>query len=45
MPYSATYIFFLFQKLNELGLGAGIDPGIALTLLPSRIGHFCDSLG
>jgi len=29
------YLYFLsFQLLNEPGLGAGIDPGMALTPLP-----------
>jgi len=33
------YLYFLsFQLLNEPGLGAGIDPGMALTPLPSSIG-------
>ncbi len=31
-------IFFISFQLNEPGLGAGIDPGIALTLFPSSIG-------
>jgi len=30
--------FLSFQLLNEPGLGAGIDPGMALTPLPSSIG-------
>ncbi len=33
----ATYIFF-FQSLNEPGLGAGINPGMALTPFSSSIG-------
>ncbi len=33
------YLYFLsFLILNEPGLGAGIDPGMALTPLPSSIG-------
>jgi len=32
------YLYFLSFQLNEPGLGAGIDPGIALTLYPSSIG-------
>jgi len=33
------YLYFLsFQLLNEPGLGAGIDAGMALTPLPSSIG-------
>jgi hypothetical protein len=32
------YLYFLsFQLLNEPGLGAGIDPGMALTPLPFSI--------
>ena len=38
MPHLATYIFFLIQLMNEPGLGAEIDPGMALTPLPSSIG-------
>jgi len=37
VPHLATCIFFSFQLLNEPGLGAGIDPGMALTPLPSSI--------
>jgi len=33
VPHLATYILFLFQ-LNEPGLGAGIDPGIAFDTIP-----------
>jgi len=34
------YLYFLsFLIMNEPGLGAGIDPGIALTPLPSSIGR------
>ncbi len=33
VPYLATYIFF---QLNEPGLDARIDPGMALTTFPSR---------
>lgn len=29
---------FLFQFLNEPGLGAGIDRGMALTQIPTSIG-------
>jgi len=32
------YLYFISFQLNEPGLGAGIDPGIALTLFPSSIG-------
>jgi len=33
------YLYFLsFQLLNEPGLGAGINPGMALTPFPSSIG-------
>jgi hypothetical protein len=35
VPRLATYIFFLFLLLNEPGLGAEIDPGMALTPLPT----------
>jgi hypothetical protein len=31
-------VFSFFQLLNEPGLGAGINPGMALTPLPSSIG-------
>ncbi len=31
LPHLATYIFLIFS-MNELELGAGIDPGMALTL-------------
>jgi len=31
VPHLPTFISFLFQLLNEPGLGAGIDPGMALT--------------
>jgi len=34
----ATCIFILFQLLYEPGLGAGIDPGMALKPFPSSIG-------
>ncbi len=37
VAYLATYSFFLFQLLNEPELGAGIDPGNALTPFPSSI--------
>jgi len=33
-----AYLFFLFPFINEPGLGAGIDPGMALTPLQSSIG-------
>jgi hypothetical protein len=39
VPHLATYIFFLFQLLNEPELGAGIDPGMALTPFTSSIGQ------
>ncbi len=35
MPHLATCIFLFFY--NEPELGAGIDPGMALTPLPSSI--------
>jgi len=31
-------VFYSFQLLNEPALGAGINPGMALTPLPSSIG-------
>jgi len=37
VPYLATYIFFIFKEMNELGLGAGIGPGMALTPFTSSI--------
>ncbi len=37
VPHLATCIFFLFFN-NEPELGIGIDPGMALTPLPSSIG-------
>jgi len=37
--YLATYIFLPFQLLNVPELGAGIDPGMALTPFPSSIGR------
>ncbi len=37
MPHLATCIFLFFY--NEPELGVGIDPGMALTPLPSSIGH------
>jgi hypothetical protein len=36
-PFGHLY-FLSFQLLNKPGLGAGIDPGMALTPLPSSIG-------
>ncbi len=36
VPHLAIYI--LFPLINEPGLGAGIDPGMALTPFPSSIG-------
>ncbi len=36
MPHLATCIFLFFY--NEPELGVGIDPGMALTSLPSSIG-------
>jgi len=38
-PFGDLY-FLSFQLLNEPGLGAGIDPGMALTPLPSTIGWY-----
>jgi len=38
VPHLATCIFLSFRLLNKPGLGAGINPGMALTPLPSRIG-------
>ncbi len=41
MPHLATCIFIIFnyfQLFNEPGLGAGINPGMALTPFPSSIG-------
>jgi len=36
VPHLATYVYFLsIQLLNEPGLGAGINPGMALTPFPS----------
>jgi len=32
-------VFLSFQLLNEPGLGVGINPGMALTTLPSSIGR------
>ncbi len=32
------YLYFIYFQLNEPGLGAGIDPGMAFTPLPSSIG-------
>jgi len=37
VPHLATCIFF-FQLLKQPGLGAEIDPGMALTPFPSSIG-------
>ncbi len=37
MPHLATCIFLFFY--NEPELGVGIDPGMALTPLPSSIGQ------
>jgi len=37
LPHLATCIFLFFY--NEPELGVGIDPGMALTPLPSRIGQ------
>jgi hypothetical protein len=37
VPHLATCIFLFFY--NEPELGVGIDPGMALTPLPSRIGQ------
>ncbi len=37
MPHLATCIFLFFN--NEPELGVGIDPGMALTPLPSSIGR------
>jgi hypothetical protein len=37
VPPLAAYIFFLFQLLNEPGLGAVIYPGMALTPFKSSI--------
>jgi len=37
VPHLATCIFLFFY--NEPELGVGIDPGMALTPLPSSIGH------
>ncbi len=37
MPHLATCIFLFFY--NEPKLGVGIDPGMALTPLPSSIGQ------
>jgi hypothetical protein len=37
VPHLATYIFLFFY--NEPELGVGIDPGMALTPLPSSIGQ------
>jgi len=37
VPHLATYIFLFFY--NEPKLGVGIDPGMALTPLPSSIGR------
>jgi len=36
VPHLATFIFLF--SYNEPELGAGIDPGMALTPLPSSIG-------
>jgi len=36
-PIWLPIISFFFQLLNEPGLGAGIDPGMALTPFPSSI--------
>jgi len=36
-PIWLPIFFFLFQLLNEPGLGEGIDPGMALTPFPSSI--------
>jgi len=41
VPHLVTYIYYItyyFIILNEPGLGAGIDPGMVLTPLPSSIG-------
>jgi len=38
VPHLATYDLFLFKIINEAGLGAEIDPGMALTPFPSCIG-------
>jgi len=37
VPHLATYIFLVFYNKPELGVG--IDPGMALTPLPSSIGQ------
>jgi len=37
VPHLTTCIFLFFY--NEPELGVGIDPGMALTLLPSSIGQ------
>jgi hypothetical protein len=37
VPHLATCIFFFFYDEPELGVG--IDPGMAFTPLPSRIGQ------
>ncbi len=37
MPHLTTFIFLFFY--NEPELGVGIDPGMALTPLPSSIGQ------
>jgi hypothetical protein len=39
VPHLAAYIFFSFLIIDEPELGAGIDPGMALTPFPSRIGQ------
>ncbi len=41
MPHLATCIFLFFY--NEPELGVGIDPGMALTPLPSSIGRGLNS--
>jgi len=37
VTHLVTDFFFLFQSLNEPELGAGIDPGMALTPLLDEI--------
>ncbi len=38
VPHLATCIFLIFYFYNESELGAEINPGMALTPLPSSIG-------
>jgi len=40
VSHLATYIFFVFQSISEPGLGARIDPGMALRPFPSSIGWY-----